>query len=265
MSLNLASSPNANSRFRRDELNDGVVFRNQLTIPNAFLNTTVPLVQIRGSLVYDVPTNCVYYSNGQQWFPLCTSALVECCCTCTTQMLNVMTQIVNNALTFPNPVTITLEEGVVLTGHLISIFDNGVFILDTLAFGNVCKVKSLQLSQGDSFTNGSGDLLVTLLPAPQSAPVTCSENCEFAMRETALDLIGIPVSILMGDGQTFSTTIRQVGFGILFAGASPTAVDLAISLCEIKAIILNIGDTAAKAAKLNALKLRLSTKDKTKA
>jgi hypothetical protein len=60
-----------NALFRRDIFYDGLVMKNQFTLPNAYLNVAVPLVQIRGSLVYDVPTNCVYYTNGLQWFSLC--------------------------------------------------------------------------------------------------------------------------------------------------------------------------------------------------
>jgi hypothetical protein len=69
------STQNAPSLFRKDLFFDGLIMRNQLTLPNAFLNSNVPLVQIRGSVVYDVPTNCVYYTNGQQWFSLCNQGI----------------------------------------------------------------------------------------------------------------------------------------------------------------------------------------------
>jgi DNA-directed RNA polymerase subunit M/transcription elongation factor TFIIS len=69
MSQNEVTLPNVSTVRYKDMMN-----RDQLTLPSSFLDARVPLIQNRGSIVYDVPTNICYYTNGMQWFPLQSGA-----------------------------------------------------------------------------------------------------------------------------------------------------------------------------------------------
>jgi hypothetical protein len=241
-------------KVQRDAHRDNYIFTHSLQIPYIKPSIPNPEPKLKGRIGYDpLHPECIYVADGFKWNKICGGDS-DCCCTCETQVLNVLTQMLADPVNFGGSVTVYQESG----SNNIGAFGNqnltslvtgtgstspGVLVLGTnspqtiRSVVPICRIAAIVLNgETDSFVTQQGTLKLNLLPVPDPLPATCAADCESALR-TFLSNTITPLIIKVGNNIAFNNYVAvAVGYGMVFFANTnnPTVSQLAVSLCKLE-------------------------------